>query len=170
MAKRKNNKKRNEDDLIVFNEDRNEDCEGAVRKYKPLPNRIQKGPYESQDQFMSRLNRLIGKAMCEAEIEQKYDVDFCERTGKNDFDEIFKPGKTISKKKQEKRKQRDRKRKERKNLKKQSNQDEFKSKFENKIEFGDYVQSPPDLDRIKLKFNETIAKMKNKVKKIKHLN
>lgn len=36
-------KKKNTGDLVVFNDDRHEDCEGAVRQYKPLPGRVEKG-------------------------------------------------------------------------------------------------------------------------------
>lgn len=164
MAKRKNKRKNKSDqNLMVFNDDRNEDCEGAVRQYKPLPDKIEKGPYETQEQFMKRLNRLVGRAMGEAEIEQKYDVDFCEKTGTNEFDEVFKSSKTISKKKQEKRKERDRKRKLKKRSKKQKNlnRDEF-DKFKKTIEFGEVVHHPPDLDKIKQKFDQTIQKMKDK--------
>lgn len=164
MGKRRKSKK---GDLTVFNDDRNEDCEGAVRHYKPLPDKIEKGPYETQQQFIRRLNRLVGKAMGEAEIEQKYDVDFCPKSGKNEFDEVFKTARTISKKKQEKRRERDRKRKVKKNAKKQLNHNEF-DKFKSKVEFGDVVHQPPDLDKIKKKFDETLKKMKNKESKVKH--
>lgn len=46
MGKRKKTtKKAASDDLVVFNSDQNEDTEGAVRQYKPLPGRIEKGEF-----------------------------------------------------------------------------------------------------------------------------
>ena len=44
MGKRRNKKNTN-DDLVVFNSDQHEDHEGAVRQYKPLPGRIEKGEF-----------------------------------------------------------------------------------------------------------------------------
>lgn len=169
MGKRKGSKGKN--NQIIFNEDRNEDCEGAVRQYKPIPNHMEKRPYETEEQFMRRLNRLVGTAINEAQIEEKYDVDFCPSTGaKNDLQDIFKTGKTISKRKQEKRKQRDKKRKEKKNQKKQLNRDEFKSLKDDKVKFGETVHHPPNLSMITKKFDEKLKKMRNRENKLKHFN
>ena len=43
----KRGKKRNTGDgLVVFNSDQHEDHEGAVRQYKPLPGRVEKGEFD----------------------------------------------------------------------------------------------------------------------------
>lgn len=123
---------------------------------------------------MSRLNRLVGKAMGEAEIEQKFDVDFCVRTGKNEFDEVFKTGKTISKNKLEKRRERNRKRKEKKRGKQSNRADEFGDALDrsgkSQVAFGDVVHQPPDLDKIKKAFDAKIRKHQNEKKRFRHLS
>lgn len=118
---------------------------------------------------MGRLNRLVGKAMGEAEIEAKFDVDFCEKTGRNEFDEVFRTGKTISKNKLEKRRERNRKRKEKRRGKgsQPSNRtDEFGVALDrsgkSRVAFGDVVHSPPDLDKIKKAFDAKIQKSRQR--------
>lgn len=120
---------------------------------------------------MGRLNRLVGRAMGEAEIEQKFDVDFCVKTGKNEFDEVFKTGKTISKNKLEKRRERDRKRKEKKRGKQSNRIDEFGTEPKrSQIAFGDVVHQPPDLDKIKQAFDAKIKKHQDQKKRVvRHL-
>ena len=140
---------------------------------RPIQRRT--GPYETQDQFMSRLNRLVGKAIGEAEIEQKFDVDFCAKTGKNEFDEVFKTGKAISKNKLEKRRERNRKRKEKRRGKSsQHRTDEFGDALDksgrSRIAFGDVVHQPPDLDKIKMAFDAKIKKHQNEKRRVRHFS
>ena len=45
----KRGKKKTAGDLVVFNDDQHEDCEGAVRQYKPLPGRVEKGELDLSD-------------------------------------------------------------------------------------------------------------------------
>lgn len=112
--------------------------------------------------------------MGEAEIEAKFDVDFCEKTGKNEFDEVFRTGKTISKNKLEKRRERNRKRKEKRRGKgsQSSNRtDEFGVALDrsgkSRVAFGDVVHQPPDLEKIKKAFDAKIEKHHSQKKRVR---
>ena len=57
---------------------------GMTRSEKPLPQVIEQGLYESESHFLSRLSKLSAKAKAEATIEDRFDVDFCQRVSTTD--------------------------------------------------------------------------------------
>lgn len=54
-----------------------EDESGAERGIKLRPESIKQGPYETNQQFMRRLDKLASNAKFEAVIEERFDVDLC---------------------------------------------------------------------------------------------
>lgn len=54
-----------------------EDESGAERGIKLRPESIKQGPYETNQQFMRRLDKLASSAKFEAVIEERFDVDLC---------------------------------------------------------------------------------------------
>ena len=54
-----------------------EDESGAVRDIKLRPESIKQGPYETNEQFLRRLNKLANNAKFEAVIEERFNVDLC---------------------------------------------------------------------------------------------
>ena len=160
MGKRSNRRrqKKSAEEIVVFTGDRNEDTEGAVRGLKPVPDLMKQGAYETQDQFISRLNRIVGKSMAEAEIEEKFDVDFCPKTGVPDHAE----GKTkFSRKKQERRKEHKLKRKTKLNERKLNRRDDF-GQVKDKVRFGEVTHAPPNMNQIRKKFDEQIKKIRDR--------
>lgn len=77
-SKNKKKKSQNTPGLLAISVDNQGDDEvGATRALKSLPDKVEQGNYETEDQFLNRLERLSAKAKAEANIEHKYDVDFC---------------------------------------------------------------------------------------------
>ena len=70
-------RKTNQPGLLCITAGMDGDDEGHTRGVKFVPPVIQQGPYESEFQFMSRLNRMASRAKAEAQVENKFDVDFC---------------------------------------------------------------------------------------------
>lgn len=157
--------------LRVFTEHQGDES-GTTRGVKLMPGVIEQGLYESEDQFLNRLNRLSSKAQAEANIEQKYDVDFCPKV-LSTSDPLPEDGKAKKKKRKEKdipvdkarekelarielkkvkRRARDAKRK---GKKKKSNSDDVEStEFEDlldKVEFGEVAMAPPSLEKFRAK-------------------
>lgn len=159
MAKGRARRKPAADEIVVFAGGRGEDTEGAVRGLKPLPDQMKQGPYESQEQFINRLNRLVGKAMGEAEIEQKFDVDFCPKTASGAALPV-KSGR--SERKQLKRREQGQKRKAKRLQTKQNQADDFGQVKADRVRFGERAHAPPNMDAIRQKFNDTIKKINAK--------
>lgn len=122
---------------------------GMTRPLKPLPERLEQQPNESDDQFLKRLDHLAGRAFTEAKIENKFNVRI-------DHDEqgqtVVNPkgGEALDKnygaRKREKRKLREQKLKEKKRQKLSSRQQQSDfSHLKDQVAFGEVVHHPPDI-------------------------
>lgn len=136
--------------LLTINLNSEGDDKGCTRALKVLPEKVEQGPYESEEQFLNRLQRMATKAKAEACIEDKYDVDFAPKIlstvdGKAKNENRGKEKDPVSKK-LAKRKARDEKRKNRK--RKKPSHDEYKPQVD-KISFGEVAMAPPTLPQIK---------------------
>lgn len=158
-SNKRSNSNESSKEIVVFGSDRKEDSEGATRGLKPLPDLMKQGVYETQDQFIKRLNRMVNKAIGEATIEDKFDVDLCPPASGARASECNRTKRSINK--IEKRKKHVQKRKVKAKQRKQLKNDDFDG-FKEKITFGETTHAPPNMDDIRRKFDAQIKKMNAK--------
>lgn len=155
---------------------READDYGMTRSLKPLPEIVSQGPYESEYQFIHRLEKLSAKARAEANIEDRFDVDFCPKMDSQDSNHsINNNDKSDNKNKSEevkvrkrsiKRKEKLIKKKAKKLAKQRENDDDFKH-LKDDVKFGETVLQPPELTHF-IKRNFKHKNEKNvQIKKIK---
>lgn len=141
------------------------DDTGCTRGLKPLPPFLEKGAYESEDQFLNRISRLSSQAMTEAKLEERFGLDFCPvlqpqmmstRSGKVvaiKKRRKKKKGLTLEQRAENKRaKRRERDAKRRCKKKRGSKSDEKTDGFEqfsDEVRFGDIVTAPPAFSKRK---------------------
>ncbi|XP_077527416.1 uncharacterized protein LOC144138813 [Haemaphysalis longicornis] len=122
---------------------------GMTRPLKPLPERLEQQPNESDEQFLKRLDHLAGRAFTEASVEDKFNVrvdrDAEGRTvvdpkGGDAIDENY------GARKRQKRKLREQKLKEKKRqrLSAREQRDDF-SHLKDEVAFGEVVHHPPEI-------------------------
>ncbi|CAG2119749.1 unnamed protein product [Medioppia subpectinata] len=156
----KKKKKKTNNELISIRTAKSDPIEkGMTRSAKQLPEVIEQGLYESQSHFISRLSKMSAKAKAEANIEDRFDVDFCQKLDTNDSkaDEKTDKNKTPknNKRKKQKVKQNERQN-ERQNEKQQKiggkrrKEDSF-AHLKDSFVFGERVAEPPVFDSIKFK-------------------
>ncbi|XP_054152901.1 uncharacterized protein LOC128951677 [Oppia nitens] len=141
---KKKRKKKNMKELITVRINSDVIEKGMTRNDKPLPSVIEQGLYESQSHFLSRLSRLSAKARAEANIEERFDVDFCEKLDTSD-DKTNAMTDTKGKAKNIKKN-------ERKKLKrKRHNKETSFDHLEDNVLFGERVDEPPNLNAFNFK-------------------
>lgn len=121
-----------------------------TRVPKAIPEQVEKGFLESDYQFLNRINRMVSKAVAEANLEEHFDVDLGDKVKDSTANEPFSVSPADSEKlekKRSKRKAKDIKRKEKKlkkqhKLVKQLESSEFEFKKDN-FQYGDVVHHPP---------------------------
>jgi hypothetical protein len=127
------------------------DEKGMTRGLKELPDKLVQGLYETEDQFLHRLDRLKNRALNEAKIETKYDLDSCpqiistsdgksvKQKGAEDEEEVNK--------RRVKRKEREQKMREKKRMKNREAVDEKDpfSHLKDDVKFGEVCMAPPSL-------------------------
>lgn len=166
FEKKKKVKKSDDVGLLRVVQGMHGDEEGCQRGLKPLPDVIEQGPYESQAQFIRRIGKMSSRAMAEARLENKFQVDFCPRieqpnpkslTGNDKLNcrqkKKLKLQNERLEKKRQKRRIRDAKRRDKKGKKRRSDgsDDEF-ARFQDKVSFGDVVMAPPSFSKQRRKF------------------
>ncbi|CAG2166348.1 unnamed protein product [Oppiella nova] len=158
---KKNKRKKINNELICVRTTSEPIEKGMTRSAKQLPEVIEQGLYESEIHFMSRLTKLSAKAKAEANIEDRFDVDFCQKldTNEDKVEEKSDDKKKTKSNKRLKRKLIENKRREKKRVKSKS-KSKSKSKKEDLFEhltdrvmFGERVAEPPLLDSFPFKRN-----------------
>ena len=139
------------------------DDEGHTRGLKFVPSVMQQGPYESEFQFMQRLNKMAARAKAEAQVEEKFDVDFCPPVERNRPKILStKTGKEVKytskgkihvedaevkrSRKAEKRREREAKKKAKKRKKSSEDRDDVDTWIDH-FDFDDVVQEPPSFSK-----------------------
>lgn len=148
--KRKRAKRRASKNLISVQRSRMEsEQRGMTRPLKPLPERLEQQPNESDEQFLKRLDHLAGRAFTEASVENKFNVRVDrDAEGRTVVDP--KGGDAIDAnygaRKREKRKLREQKLKEKKRQKlaAREQRDDF-SHLKDQVAFGEVVHHPPEI-------------------------
>lgn len=129
------------------------DTEGMTRQYKEIPTQLEQESYESEEHFFRRIHKLASKAKAEATIEDKYDVDFCKKVISTEGDNEALNAENKEKKSDNKRKRRKEKVAKRLKKKKGSEDEDDFAFLQDKVEFGEIVTCPPNLN-FKLKKNK----------------
>lgn len=120
---------------------------GMTRPLKPLPERLEQQPDETDDQFLKRLDHLAGRAFTEAAIENKFNV----RVDRDEQGRIVvdpKGGDALDEsygaRKRQKRKLREQKLKEKKRQKASARQQQSDfGHLQDQVAFGEVVHHPP---------------------------
>ncbi|GIY79244.1 uncharacterized protein CEXT_661641 [Caerostris extrusa] len=73
--KKKKKKIQKDDFIIVKNNIIEKDQPGMERKVKPMPAVVKQKEFESENQFMNRLQRMADIAIAEAKVEEKYNIE-----------------------------------------------------------------------------------------------
>ncbi|GFT48076.1 uncharacterized protein NPIL_93941 [Nephila pilipes] len=141
LKRRKRKKVPKDDFIIVKNSIVDTEEPGMERQIKKLPAVVKQKRFESEYQFIGRIQRMTNMAIEEANMEQKYDVEVKDVDGKGNVELVSAP-KEVSERKREKRKMLAERKKEKKKLK--SDEKEFDLKKE-RVSFGEVASAPPVL-------------------------
>ncbi|XP_037571766.1 coiled-coil domain-containing protein 137 isoform X2 [Dermacentor silvarum] len=122
---------------------------GMTRPLKPLPERLEQQPNESDDQFLKRLDHLAGTAFTEAKIENRFNVRI-DRDEQGNTVVNPKGGDVLDEsygaRKRAKRKLREQKLKEKKRQKLSTRQQQSDfGHLKDQVAFGEVVHHPPDI-------------------------
>ncbi|GIY09563.1 uncharacterized protein CDAR_598131 [Caerostris darwini] len=129
------------DFIIVKNNIIEKDQPGMERKVKPMPAVVKQKKFESENQFMNRLQRMADIAIAEAKVEEKYNIELVNVDKKGNAQYVA-ASKEVTEKKKEKRKHLKERKKEKKRMK--MDDKEFDLKKET-ISFGEVASAPPVL-------------------------
>jgi hypothetical protein len=142
------------------------DSAGATRGLKPLPDFMEQGPYESEEQFLNRISRMSAEARAEAKLEDHFGLDFCPaiqpqvmstRSGSAVVTGKKKRRKGLSleeraEARRVKRRERDSRRRSKKKRGAKSGQADDFEQFQDEVRFGDVVMAPPAFSKRRIKF------------------
>lgn len=143
------------------------DAVGATRGLKPMPQYMEQGTYESEDQFLNRISRLSAEARAEANMEDRFGLDFCPAiepqvmstqsgavvvtgTKKKRRGGLTEEERTEARR--AKRRERDSRRRSRKKRGSKSHEVDDFEHFQDDVRFGDVVVAPPAFSKRKTKF------------------